>query len=62
MKDLDLLFNGSICPKPSKVVPFHEHKCSYFAMTLLLKDHVLDNILLEVRVLENLMLHLCDKE
>ena len=31
-------------------------------MALLLKDHMLDNILLEVRMLENLMLHLCDKE
>lgn len=31
-------------------------------MALLFKYHVLDNILLEVWVLENLMLYLCDKE
>ena len=44
------------------MIPFDKHECSDLAMALLLQDHVLDNILLEVWMLENLVLHLCDEE
>ena len=62
MKDLNFLLNCSVSPQLCQVMSLYIHEGSYFAMRLLLQYHVLDDILLEMWMLEDLMLGLCEKE
>ena len=62
MQDFDFLFDCPVGPQLGQVVPLYVHEGPHLAVRLLLEDHVLDDVLLEVRVLEDLVLGLCEEE
>ena len=59
---LDLFFDSLVGPQPRQMEPLHKHECSDLTVRFLLQDHMLDNILFEMWMLEDLVLHLSEKE
>ena len=62
MQQLDLFLDCFVRPVSGEMEPLDEHERSHLAITLLLNDHVFDNVLPEVRMLEYLLLRLGEEE
>ena len=62
MQYFDFFFDCPVGPQFGQMVPFHIHEGPHLAVRLLLEDHVLHDVLLEMWVLEDLVLGLCEEE